>query len=95
MEAAKFLAVAYSNLGSLYFSSGRYEDALQSYQKGLEVEEKLGIGDESPWFLFRIGECYEKLKKRSMAQQAFNKAKGLDDDLIGSLAEERLGEFGL
>ena len=95
VEAAKFLAVAYSGLGSLYFSGGRYEDALQSYQEGLGVEEKLGISDESPWFLFRIGECYEKLKKKSEAEQAFNKVKELDNDLIGNLAGERLEGFGL
>lgn len=95
IEGAKFLVLAYSDLGTLYFSAGRYENALQSYKKGLEIEERLGIGDESPWVLFRIGECYEKLKKKSMAQQAFGKAKRLDNDLIGSLAEERLVGFGL
>jgi TolA-binding protein len=95
IEAARFLAVSYSGLGSLYFSRSRYEDALQAYQKGLEVEEKSGIVDESPWFLFRIGECYEKLKKKSEAEQAFGKVKVLDNDLIGSLAEERLGGVDL
>lgn len=95
MEAAKFLTLAYSDLGSFYFSGGRYEDALQSYQKGLAVEEKLGIGDETPWFLFRIGECYEKLKKKFEAEQAFGKVKNLDSDLIGNLAGERLEGFGL
>ena len=95
LEAAKFLAVSYSGLGSLYFSGSRYKDALQAYRKGLEVEEKLGIVDESPWFLFRIGECYEKLKKKSEAKQAFGKVKILDSDLIGSLAEERLGGVDL
>ncbi len=95
LEAVKFLAVSYSGLGSLYFSGGRYEDALQAYQKGLKVEEKSGLIDESPWFLFRIGECYEKLTKKSEAKQAFGKVKILDNDLIGSLAEERLGGVDL
>jgi tetratricopeptide (TPR) repeat protein len=65
---------AYLQLGNLFFSFGQYQDALVTYQRGLEIDEN------EPEVYFSIGASYERLEDYNQALMAYDKAIELAPD---------------
>jgi tetratricopeptide (TPR) repeat protein len=75
----------YQNLGTIQANQSHYEEAIQSFAKGTEVEEKLlptaadpiqtraNIGD----LLLAEGDCYNRLGKFDEAVAMYDKAAGM------------------
>ena len=50
------VAIAYNNLGNIYRSQGKLEEALGAYSKALEIRLKV-LGPEHPDVVRQLGDC--------------------------------------
>jgi eukaryotic-like serine/threonine-protein kinase len=90
-------AAAYANLALVYYDSGRYEDALRSYQQALERDPKSVVNHRN------IGDVYARLGRAAEARAAYERAIALGNELLAvnardvrtiglvALAEAKLG----
>ena len=62
------LAEGHTCLGNVFLSTGRYEDAVQEFQRSLDVDHN---NDET---LRSLADAYQKLNKPSAAEDAYRKA---------------------
>ena len=65
------LAEGHTCLGNVYFSTGRYEEAVQQFQRSLDLD---GTSDET---LRLLAAVYQKQGKASAAEEAYRKAISL------------------
>lgn len=65
-------AESWANLGNLYFDSGRHEEAIESYEKSLEIEPG------NPNVLTDLGVMYRRNGNPKKAVEAFERAAGIN-----------------
>jgi tetratricopeptide (TPR) repeat protein len=65
------LAEGHTCLGNVFLSTGRYEDAVQEFQRSLDLDHN---SDET---LSSLAAAYQKLRKASAAEDAYRKAVSL------------------
>lgn len=68
-------ALAYSYLGDIFFTKGRYDGALRLYRRALEINPNAAED------YFRIGQIYYHKKDGSLAIENFEKSYKLDPNL--------------
>ena len=74
--------VHYAEEASIYVRQQKYEDALKSIERAIAIAPDFGA-------CYRLrGVCCVRLKKKTEACEAFNKAKELGDPLAGKLIKE-------
>jgi serine/threonine-protein kinase len=71
------LAEGHTCLGNVYFSTGRYEEAVQEFQRSLDLDHN---SDET---LRSLADAYQKLGKASAAESAYRKAVSLRPNYWG------------
>jgi eukaryotic-like serine/threonine-protein kinase len=71
------LAEGHTCLGNVFFSTGRYEDAVQQFQRSLDLDHN---SDET---LRSLAAAYQKLGKASAAEDAYRKAISLRPNYWG------------
>ena len=71
------LAEGHTCLGNVYFSAGRYEEAVQQFQRSLDLDR---TSDET---LRLIADAYQKQGKTSAAEEAYRKAISLRPNYWG------------
>ncbi len=64
-------AAAYANLALVYYDSGRYEDALSSYQQALTRDPKSVANHRN------IGDVYARLRRTAESRAAYERAVAL------------------
>src|SRR5262249_24470069 len=69
-------AAAYANLALVYYDSGRYEDALRSYEQALERDPKSVTNHRN------IGDVYSRLGRMSDARAEYARAVALGDEQL-------------
>jgi tetratricopeptide (TPR) repeat protein len=72
-------ARAYNNLGLAYSRKGEYDAAIESYNKGIEINANLVTLHTN------LGDAYTLKKEFSEAAQAFNKAVELEPNNVGNI----------
>lgn len=65
-ELADVEARALFNAGVAAYDAGRYEDALESFERAYQRSER-------PVLLYNIGQCYDRLRRDEEAVQAFER----------------------
>jgi tetratricopeptide (TPR) repeat protein len=78
----------YANLGAVQINLGKYEDALQTLDKGIQLARKVTAPKEDPartkaalgQMLTNQGNAYIKLRRNTDAVAAFEKAAALDSN---------------
>jgi tetratricopeptide (TPR) repeat protein len=68
-------AAAYTNIGVVYYESGKFDEAVQQMQKALEIDP----GDADTHYM--LGATYVQQQKLDDAEKSFNKAIELKPDL--------------
>ena len=73
------VAASYNNIGNVYDSQGKYEEALEYYQKDLDITVRLVGGDhpDVAGSKENIGLVFKKMTKKSEARQMFTEAAGI------------------
>jgi tetratricopeptide (TPR) repeat protein len=71
------LAEGHTCLGNVYFSTGRYEEAVEQFQRSLELDHG---SDET---LGSLADAYQRLGKASAAEDAYRKAISLRPNYWG------------
>jgi tetratricopeptide (TPR) repeat protein len=69
-------AAAYANLALVYYDSGRYEDALHSYEQALERDPKSVVNHRN------IGDVYARLGRRPESRASYERAIELGNALL-------------
>ena len=69
-------AAAHANLALVYYDSGRYEDALRSYQQALERDPKNVMNHRN------IGDVYVRLGRGAEARAAYERAIAVGNELL-------------
>ena len=84
-EQTKQEAVAYNNIGSIYYMTGQYEQALEYYQKALAI--RLAIFGENHPFVARaynnIGVIYKNQEKHKQALEYYRKSLTIQLTIYG------------
>jgi serine/threonine-protein kinase len=92
-------AATYSNLGTVYYSQKRYQDAVNAYLKAIELRPRNAVTHRN------VGDAHRKLGRSGEAAQAYRRAiELLDSDLavnprdasalsLRALCNARLGRF--
>jgi PAS domain S-box-containing protein len=90
------LALLYNNLGSCYFSTGDYYNAIENFQKEIVIRESINDSTMSNALVY-LGSMYSFLGKDSMALWYYNKALNLskktNNILIGAAAQINIGRL--
>lgn len=72
---------SYGDLGILYNLWGKYEEALKTYQKELELIDMYGKGrKEEIQALWKLGNIYKKLGKKEKTLEYFKKSLEIESD---------------
>lgn len=58
----------YKELGKFYFLNGKYDEALQEFQKAMDID------DQDSELYYNIGLIYESRNKRDEAQDSYEQA---------------------
>jgi serine/threonine-protein kinase len=69
-------ALAYSNMGSIYYDEGRFPEAARAY------EQAIALGGRSPATQRNLGDAYERLKEPVKARQAYVRAVEISRDML-------------
>lgn len=78
LELDRRNAGAYAGLGMLHFDAGRYQDAARHLEKATKYKRR-----NNRYWLY-LGDAYKRLKKKSEASQAYQKAKMLGNPVAVS-----------
>lgn len=84
---AKTLSLCLRHLASIYFTQGRWEEALDKFNEGLEYSRATGLADEIAWTQARIGHVLNALGKPDEAEQTLEQAL-----VLSRQAGERMAE---
>ena len=79
------VAASYNNIGNVYDRQGKYEEALEYYQKDLDITARL-VGDHPSVADSKenIGLVFKKMTKKSEARQMFTEAAGIRRKVFGA-----------
>jgi len=75
VEDKKGIAIVYNNLGLVHKNACRWQRALSSLNKSLELAESLGLTQQQIWVHNNLGVVYAKLRRYSDAIASFGKAE--------------------
>jgi len=79
------VAKSYNNIGNVCDSQGKYEEALEYYQKDLDITVRLvGDGPSVADSKENIGLVFKKMTKKSEARQMFTEAAGIRRKMLGA-----------
>lgn len=67
------MSLPYFNLGDIYLSKKKYQEAIIAFQKGLEVDARSFLAH------YRLGFLFQKLKEFQKAEESFRKSLMLND----------------
>jgi predicted negative regulator of RcsB-dependent stress response len=70
---------AYSTMGDMYRQTDYYDEAIDSYQKAIEIDQS-GSGSMSKWYYKDIGDCYLKQGNNNEAIRNYRKAADLGNE---------------
>jgi tetratricopeptide (TPR) repeat protein len=75
-----FLTDTYRTQGNIYFEIGKYEQALQSYLQGIQVNEVDGDEDFMGMDFYNAGRCSVKLNDWQAAVSYFERAREIEKE---------------
>lgn len=74
VKSSQNSARAYNNLGTAYYNTGRYQDAIASYEKAIDIDPKFATACNN------LGAAYRNIGDDDKAISAFKKAVELNPD---------------
>ena len=81
------VAASYNNIGAVYKSLSKYEEALEMHSKSLDIKTRILGGDNHPDVADskeNIGLVFQKMTKKSEARQMFTEAAGIRRKVFGA-----------
>lgn len=76
-ERKDWFGICEGNIGTCYYLSGKFDDALPLLQLGLDTTALYALYDNAALFALKIGDIYNQQGSMAMAGQYFEKAKNM------------------
>lgn len=74
-SAHGFLGMFYREVGRFYASHSNYANAIEFYNKAIDVSEKHGVSDNNIMYISELGSIYQLINEHEKALANFTKAK--------------------